>query len=181
MLRRMAPLVTLLASCGQAPVESTGSRAGSDASLPTPGGLDDGAIEALAADYKGLTRVSTSAFPSRGHQGNPLVNVFVSSAVAPLYSTLDSTGTAPPGFAFPVGSLLVKEMLDPSGAPPILTAMYKKAPGYDPSHHDWWYGRLDASGAPTDPAYVGNVSFCIACHAGATGSDFAWGVPAANK
>lgn len=77
--------------------------------------------------------------------------------------------------------MLVKEMLDPNGGAPILTVMYKKSPGYDPARHDWWYGRLRTDGVPTNPAYVGQVDFCVGCHGGTEKWDYAWGLPAANK
>jgi hypothetical protein len=134
-------------------------------------------IESLASRYKTLVEITTTPFHTRGHLGNPLVNVYANAPAVPLYRTLTSTGTGPAGFALPVGSMLVKEMLDAGGGPPILTVMYKEARGYDPANHDWWYGRLNADGSPTDPAYVGKVSFCIACHSGAAATDFAWGVP----
>jgi hypothetical protein len=59
--------------------------------------------------------------------------------------------------------------------------MYKKASGYDPTHDDWWYGRLNADGSPTDAAFVGTVDFCVGCHSGAATTDYAWGVSSSNK
>jgi hypothetical protein len=170
-------LLSLVAGCGSPAATSEPSQA-ADAG---PGTLGDRDIELLAAHYATFAKASRVAFPTRGHLGNPLVDVYANAVASPVYSVLSSTGSGPPGFALPVGSMLVKEMRDSTGAPSVLTVMYKKAPGFDPPHHDWWYGRLNTDGTPTDPSYVGQVSFCIACHAGATGSDFAWGVPAADK
>jgi hypothetical protein len=71
-------------------------------------------------------------------------------------------------------------MYDDNGEVASLTVMYKKPPGYDPSHGDWWYGRLHPNGEPTDPAYVGKVDFCMGCHAAAAATDYAFGVDRAN-
>jgi hypothetical protein len=59
--------------------------------------------------------------------------------------------------------------------------MYKKAPGYDPTNGDWWYGRLSTDGTPTNAAYVGKVDFCVGCHSGAAATDHAWGIAPGNK
>ena len=75
----------------------------------------------------------------------------------------------------------VEAMLDPAGGRPILTVMYKKAPGYDASNGDFWYGRLASDGTPARADFVGKVSFCVECHAGAKATDRAWGVPAAGR
>jgi hypothetical protein len=178
------------AGCGQSPHGAASAPDGggqaSDASAGAPfdagaGTLDDTAIETLAGQYTSFAKITKTPFQTQAHAGNPMVNVYANSVAEATYSGIDSSGNAPPGFAMPVGSLIVKEMLDPNGGAPILTAMYKKAPGYDTANHDWWYGRLNADGSPTDPSYVGMVSFCIACHSGADTSDFTFGVPAANK
>lgn len=170
-------LTALLVHCGQGGGDAASADAGDAAAAP----LSDEAVEALAAQYPALPEITTSPFATRGHQGNPLVRVYANSVARPLYSRLGGSGLGPAGFELPRGSLLVKEMLAPDGGPPILTAMYKQPPGYDPQADDWWFGRLRSDGAPTDPAYVGRVGFCISCHMGASSSDFAWGVPAGHK
>lgn len=140
----------------------------------SPGGATDTEIGAMAARYASLPKMNAAPFRTGQHQGNPQVNVYASTAAEGAYRSVNAgtfTGR------FPTGTLLVKEMLDPVGGAPILTVMYKKAPGYDPEHGDYWYGRLAADGTPTRADFVGKVGFCIDCHGGAAKTDRVWGLP----
>jgi hypothetical protein len=159
------------------------ARSAIDAEAAAPGSLDDSAIEATAIGYATFTKINAHPYPTRQHLGNPLVNVYANAIALNTYASLDF-GVAPDGrVSFPPGSMLVKAMFDDdAGAPDVLTVMYKKSPGYDSAHDDWWYGRLDAtSGTPTDPTYAGQVDFCIGCHIGTAASDYAWGVASSDK
>ena len=139
---------------------------------------DRGPIEDEAGGWASFERINRQPFPTALHQGHPLVNVWTNPLATGPYRAL-SAGT-PPVAGFPVGAMVVKEMMDAAGGPPILTVMAKQAAGYDPAHGDWWYGRLDAEGNPTDGAFVGRVGFCIACHDGASATDHLFGVAADN-
>jgi hypothetical protein len=163
------------ASLSSARAEDSGTAASA------PGTLDDGAIEALATTYAGFARVNRDAYPTRQHQGNPLVNVFANDVAASTYESLAYGVSPDASVAFPPGSMLVKAMLDSSGSVDVLTVMYKKTAGYASSGGDWWYGRLGPDGVPTNPAYTGQVDFCVGCHAGAAPSDHAFGVSADNR
>jgi Cytochrome P460 len=164
------------AACSSGTPAAPSGAASADASAPE-GTLDDARIEAAASTYAtAFARVNRAPFATQQHAGNPMVNVYANDVAVGTYRAIAPSAPAPAGFAFRPGSMLVKEMLDASGRPEVLTVMYKKAPGYDVTHHDWWYGRLDPSGAPTQPSYAGKVDFCVACHEGAAGSDYAWGV-----
>jgi Cytochrome P460 len=145
-----------------------------------PGSLSDPAIEALSATYTQFAKLDQNAFPNQQHAGGAMVHVYANETAATRYRQIDTTKPAPSDFAFPPGSMLVKEMLDPAGGKPVLTVMYKKAPGYDSEHKDWWYGRLNPDGSPTNPAFAGKIDFCVGCHAGTAKWDYAWGLPAAN-
>lgn len=161
-------------SCSSTSTGSSGATT-TDAAVPL-GALDDRQIEAAAAAYAGFARINRAPFPTQQHAGNPQVNVYANATAAASYRALDPSAPPAAGFAFPAGSILVKEMLGAAGKADVLTVMYKKSPGYDPAHHDWWYGRLDPSGAPTQPEYAGTIDFCIACHEGTARSDYVWGV-----
>ena len=141
---------------------------------------DDGssAIENEASRYLTFHQVNARAFPTSQHQGNPNVNVWTNDLGTPAYRMLSSGAAADP--EFPVGSMIVKEMLDPDGASPILTVLSKQPPGFDPAHRDWWYGRLQADGTPTNSQFVGKVGFCIGCHAGAGAGGYVFGIAADN-
>lgn len=167
----------LLFSCAEEP----GAGGSSEAGAPSvAGAATDAEIEAMAARYATFARMNRVPFRTGAHQGNALVNVYASPNAADVYQSV-TDGTFAKGASLPPGAMLVKEMLDPSGGAPILTVMYKKAAGYDPSNGDYWYGRLAADGTPTRADFVGKVGFCVECHAGAAGTDRAWGVPAAGR
>jgi hypothetical protein len=135
--------------------------------------LTEPEIEKLAATYATFVKANATPFVTQQHQGNPLVNVYANATAAPAYSAITPTAA---GAVFPQGSMLVKEMLDPAGGPPILTVMYKLPPGYDDANGNWWRGRLNADGSSTGAGLTGKVSFCISCHAAAK-SDGAFGLP----
>ena len=141
-------------------------------------GDDDVTLEARASGYLDFQRINARPFPTAQHQGNPLVNVWTEQLATTPYRVL-SSGSAPV-VEFPVGAMIVKEMMDASGEPPILTVMAKQPAGYDPAHGDWWYGRLEADGSATNANFVGRVNFCIGCHAGAPSARYVFGVAADN-
>lgn len=165
----------LLTGCGSS------SSTGSEDAASAPGTLDDSRIEAAAVAYKGFAKLNKDAYKTQQHAGNPFVNVYANPLAEERYRMIEPGGDPPAAFNFPAGSILVKEMLDPSGPASVLTVMYKKAAGYDPSHQDWWYGRLKPDGTPTNPEHVGLVDFCISCHSGTAEWDYAWGVTPANR
>lgn len=138
---------------------------------------DDALLEAQASGYLDFERINARPFPTAQHQGNPLVNVWTEQLAIAPYRNL-SAGGAP--VEFPVGAMIVKEMMDASGGPPILTVMAKQPAGYDPTHGDWWYGRLEADGSATSASFVGRVGFCIACHTGAPSAGYVFGVASDN-
>ena len=139
---------------------------------------DYGPIEAEASGWTSFERVNQLPFPTALHQGHPLVNVWTNPLATGPYRAL-SAGTPPSG-GLPVGAMVVKEMMDAAGGPPILTVMSKRPIGYDPGHGDWWYGRLEADGSATNAAFVGRVGFCIECHDAAVATDHLYGVAADN-
>ena len=136
------------------------------------------AIEDEASRYPTFEKINVRPFPTAQHQGNPDVNVWTNELATEPYRMLSSGTTTDP--EVPIGSMIVKEMLDASGAPPILTVMAKQPAGFDPEHGDWWYGRLEVDGTATSSRFVGKVTFCIACHAGAGGGGYLFGVAADN-
>ena len=172
-VRVLTAIVTVsLVACGGgssgAPADSAGSAGG------TAGALSDAQIEHLAATYASFEKMNAQPFVTSQHQGNPMVNVYANAVAADTYRILAPTSTTT---HFPAGSMLVKEMLDAKGGPPVLTVMYKLAPGYDTKHGDWWRGRLSVDGSPTSPELVGRVGFCIGCHDAASATDHAYGLP----
>lgn len=133
-------------------------------------------IGARAREYQQLDRINARPFATAQHQGHPAVNVWADELAGEPYRRLSAGMPA----AVPEGGMVVKEMLDASGGPPVLTVMVKQPAGYDPEHGDWWYGRLDDRGEATGAGLVGKVGFCIGCHAGASGGDYLFGVSPDN-
>lgn len=141
-------------------------------------GDDDSLIEARASGYTSFAKINALPFRTAQHQGFPMVNVWTDELATSAYRAISTGATS--RVDFPVGAMIVKEMLDASGGPPILTVMAKQPAGYDPARGDWWYGRLDTDGVATSANFVGKVSFCIGCHAGASSGGYVFGVAADN-
>jgi hypothetical protein len=135
------------------------------------------AAQSEASMYASFKRVNAMPFRTAQHQGNPMVNVWAIEAATTPYRMLSIAPSQ--AIQFPVGALIVKEMIDPNGGELLLTVMSKQPVGYDAEHGDWWYGRLHADGSATRSDFVGKVSFCIACHDAAPG-DHLFGVQADN-
>lgn len=64
-----------------------------------------------------------------------------------------------------------------------ITVMFKRAEGYDPEHHDWYWAKYRPDGEleknPKGMALAGRVAKgmnqgCIACHTAAPGKDFVY-------
>lgn len=83
---------------------------------------------------------------------------------------------------FPVGTMIVKEKYDamattpggfsrvlkPGAKPELMTAMVKRAPGFDPENGDWEYLVLDRAMTRQE----GKVTHCQSCHLGVKTRDF---------
>jgi len=78
------------------------------------------------------------------------------------------------------GTVIVREVLDATGAVSKLTVMAKGPPGYDPSLGDWWFAVTDPGGVPLEEdgvVLVGRLSQCHDCHRERSRDDFLFGVP----
>jgi hypothetical protein len=135
-------------------------------------------LQSEAGTYLSMTKVNARPFTTQQHQGNPQVNVWTNSLAASPYRALSTQ----PGsiIEFPVGAMIVKEMLDATGAPEFLTVMVKQAAGFDTANKDWWYGRLNPDGSTAPGNFIGKVGFCISCHAGAPNNEYLFGVAIDN-
>jgi hypothetical protein len=84
----------------------------------------------------------------RSHSGrqepSPHLHKYISVFVNPVGREQMMTKQTP---EFPVGSMIVKEKLATadSTTPELLTAMIKRAPGYNPEGGDWEYLVLDGT------------------------------------
>ena len=80
--------------------------------------------------------------------------------------------------------MIVREVLDGSGALAKLTMMAKGPVGYDPTLGDWWFAETDALCNPLmdgSSELVGKIEACHECHADRAGDDFLFGVTEAAR
>lgn len=138
--------------------------------------LDEDMILSAAMAYAtDLQQVSAEPRTSQHAIAN-MVQFYVSPADAETYLGIDPDGESTA--SFDEGALFVKENLDADGNPDGFFAMYKAYEGYDPEGNDWYYLRVTAAGNADN---AGKVGFCRDCHAGASDTDYAFGVPLDNR
>lgn len=145
------------------------------------GGSDEPALRTLLADGSfrgaGFTRVNRAPYPSNLDLQHR-VNLFVSNDAAQAYEAvspdLDTAG--PP---FPVGGIVVREAVDDTGAPALLTVMVKQAPGWFPGGGDFFFGVTDLDGTPVEgmngPEW-GPLEECAECHQTRASAGYLFGV-----
>lgn len=165
---------TLLAGCTQ------GIEGGVNGSAPTEGEPDaaasptvtdfDRAMMELGRDYKTFTRIDKRAYTSS--LGAFQINVYVDGdggQYRKIHPEVMGTGTK-----IPVGTVIVREVLDEAGKISKLTLMAKGPSGYDARIGDWWWGEADPAGNPTK---LGRLTECHGCHIPRAGDDYLFGVP----
>lgn len=85
----------------------------------------------------------------------------------------------------PEGTVVVREVLDATGAVEKITLMGKGPAGYDPTLGDWWFGVTDPKGAPlvadNGGVQVGRMTECHSCHIPRATDDYLFGVPSADQ
>lgn len=130
---------------------------------------------ALSSEYTRYTKVTAQPFGSA--LGDFKVVEYISSNAAEFRKIKPSvTGS---GAKMPVGTLIVREVLDATGAPSKLTLMGKGPAGYDARLGDWWFGVTDLNGEPIADAagnpQIGKMVACHACHNERGSDDFLFG------
>lgn len=144
---------------GGTDTSATGASDGADESTGQAP-FDEAEVIEQAGQYAtALVQINDTPFASQ-HGLADTVNVFVDAANADLYRTLDPA--APADIDFPEGALVVKEHLDADGNPDGYLMMYQGPDGYAPDANDWFWARVDGTGATKE---TGAVAFCISCHA----------------
>jgi Cytochrome P460 len=145
--------------------DETGSSAsegsgGADGASSGDAPFDEAEVIEQAGQYAtALVQINDQPFGSQ-HGLADTVNVYVDAANADLYRTLDPA--APADIDFPEGALIVKEHLAADGSADGYLMMYQGPDGYAPDANDWFWARVDGSGATQE---TGAVAFCISCHA----------------
>jgi hypothetical protein len=126
-------------------------------------------------DYAHATR---APFPSTAAAGSS-IDEWVTADAWAEYSKIDPLKPGS-GAKVPVGTVIVRAVLNAAGTTTKLTLMAKGPPGYNPALGDWWFGETDPMGAPltTDAGELtGRLNECYSCHLPRANDDFLFGVP----
>ena len=107
----------------------------------------------------------------------PVVRAFVNEVGAAAITAMGEDMGMIEAFAWPYGTIIVKEAYQTEGATPenpgdmtALTVMYK-VEGYDPDNGDWFWLAAAPDGSAVNAE--GAVEMCIQCHAQEGNSDYA--------
>ena len=135
---------------------------------------------AALSSYKTFTKINSAPFASAA--GAFDVNVLASEA-STSYANIhpESTGSR---VVLPIGTVIVREVLDANNAITKLTVMAKGPPGADPTLGDWWFGVTDPHGVPQivdGIPQIGPMPACQACHLPRSGDDYLFGVASTDE
>lgn len=152
-----------------------------DSPTPAESGFDETAAldQARAFKTSGFAQVNGDPIQSTQHATNQ-INVWVSDSAKAAYLGLDPddpNSTA----VFEAGDQLVKEHLNDDGTPNGLTVMTKAPAGSAPETGDWFWARIENSGAASFSGFEGKIDFCIGCHTPAKANDWCFGVHKADR
>ncbi len=151
-----------LVACGDA---GGGTDAGPEPEAEPEVTVDEEALIDAVANYQQAGFVKINDLPYTSQHGlADLVNVYVSTADATKYRSVDPADTDQSIEPFGPGATIIKEHLDDLGEFDGLLVMYKAEAGYNPDVGDWWWGRFTGAPAADTLADSGKVGFCISCH-----------------
>jgi hypothetical protein len=127
-------------------------------------------------------RVNLVAWKS-GLAPNPNIDTYVDRDGASEYTQIapEKDGS---GADVPVGTMIVRQVLDQDGAVAKITLMAKGPPGYNADCNDFWFGVTDPLGQPliTDGRRMtGHLEQCYSCHQTRPHDGFLFGVPMTNR
>jgi hypothetical protein len=126
-------------------------------------------------DYAHATR---TPYPSTAAAGASIDEWVTASAWAE-YAKINPLAPGS-GAKVPVGTVIVRAVINAAGTTTKLTLMAKGPPGYNPDIGDWWFGETDPYGAPLKSdagALTGRMTECYSCHLPRANDDFLFGVP----
>jgi len=164
-------------ACNTAPIPSN------TADVDINVGVDDAAIMSTLAGHRdspAFVRLNDAPYPTALGTGAD-INVYVSANAYVPYASI-TPETSGSNITVPEGTLIVREVLEDSGAIKTLTLMYKGPTGYNPELGDFWFGVTDAEGTPVldaaGAAKIGKLSECYGCHIPRASDGYLFGVPA---
>ncbi len=125
---------------------------------------------------RGFERITASPFSS-GVTG--LIEVSVASEAAAAYRRIVPNGP-PETISLPLGSLIIREVLDDQGNVVKLTVIGQGPAGYNPDVSDFWFAVTDPSGnvlTVNDERQLGALVSCQGCHVAQRSNSYLFGVP----
>jgi hypothetical protein len=137
----------------------------------------DGAYRGDLFEQINRNPVLSSVAPGR-------INVWVSRKGADEYRQVrpDATGS---GIEVPRGTIIVREVLDRTGAVESLTLMVRGQEGLSPGNGDFWYALVDPEGWPRfehgEPVLGPLEQRCAGCHLPRATDGFLFGVPREDR
>lgn len=147
--------------------------------------VDDQALLSEALTYRdpgAFTQLNNSAYAS-ALGGESFINVYVSAGAFNTYAVVDP-GAPGTGITLPEGTIIVREVLEPSGKVKRLTLMAKGPAGYNPDLGDYWFAVTEPDGTPVvenGVTRVGRLADCYGCHVPRATDDYLFGVPADKR
>lgn len=137
--------------------EVSSSRA---ARAPLPG------VPAYLAGYKRWPKHNRRPIPERASapHGGPK-NIYVNKPLRPGQKR------------YAVGTIIVKEAVDPAGKFPNVIAMMRKIKGFNRQHNDWQFIEWSRNSAGERFSELARGQVCYSCHVGARSRDYVWFKP----
>lgn len=146
---------------------------------PPSSDVEQTMLTALSS-YASFTKINRAPFASAA--GAFDVNVLTSEA-STSYAKIHPD-TSDSHVVLPVGTVIVREVLDGTNAIAKLTVMAKAPPGADPTLGDWWFAVTDPRGVPQivdGIPQIGPMPACQACHLPRSGDDYLFGVASTDE
>jgi len=174
----------VLASCSLPITNGTPAETGSAAEPTAP----DAAAAHVPSPFDLATMATVMTYKSRAFEpvnkisyastvGTFEINVYITGDAGTYWRIHPETEATAP-LTVGVGTVIVREVLDPQGAVSSITAIAKAPAGFDPTLDDWWFAEADPSGTPQQ---IGAVSACHSCHVPRAADDYLFGVPRTDQ
>jgi hypothetical protein len=150
---------------------------------------DEAELSALLSGQQyrgaGFVRLDRAAYASTMRAGD-LIHVYVSRDAAAVYAQLDPRAAPDRDLRFPVGGVIVREVVDERGQLRQLTLAARVGSGYFPDGGDLFYGSTDAAGTPLPGGDGGHLQWgrlgeCNGCHAERARQSYLFGVLADER
>jgi hypothetical protein len=152
---------------------------------------DEAALSTLLVERQyrgaGYVRLDRAGYDSAMVPGES-IHIYASTdgAAAAVYAQLEPDQPSPSEIHFPVGGVVVREVVDASGDVTGLTLVAHMRTGWFPANGDLLYGVTDAGGTPAvskEDSHLqwGHLAECGSCHGARARESYLFGVPPAVR